>query len=71
MNNQPEERSRGLTIHRLMPGAILVDSPEGVFQIGAPFDAFKRMLRVTKTNHLPIPYILIAPEKSATMEMAL
>ena len=71
MNIQNEKRSRGLILHQLMPGAVLVDTPEGVFQIGAPFDAFKRMLRVTKTNHLPIPYILVAPEKSATMEMAL
>ena len=71
MIKQSKKKQKGLTIHQLMPGAVLVDTPEGVFQIGAPFDAFKRMLRVTKNNYLPIPYILVAPEKSAAYEMAL
>ena len=60
-----------IVIHPLMPGAMLVETPEGVFQIGAPFDAFKRMLLLTRQKNLPIPYTLISPEKLSPFEMAL
>ncbi len=64
-------KKQGPTLHKLMPGSVIAETSKGTFQIGAPFDAFKRMLILTKEKNIPTPYCLIAPDDTNMFGMAL